>query len=60
MGLEQVRLGTGLRMCDVLGQPRALVFEEEAVGFCHPLAFRAISEEDLSHLLCRVSRTDYG
>lgn len=49
MGPEQVRLWTGLRMCDVLGQPRALVFEEEVAGFCHPLAFQAISEEDLSH-----------
>jgi hypothetical protein len=57
---EQERLGTGLRMCDVLGQPRVLVFEEEAVGFCHPWASRAVSEEDLSHLLCRALKTDYG
>jgi hypothetical protein len=33
---EQVLLGTGLRMYDVLGQPKVLVFEEEAVGFYHP------------------------
>lgn len=57
---EQVHLETGLRMCDVPGQPRVLVFEEEAVEFCHPWASRAISEEGLSHLLCRASRTGYG
>lgn len=57
---ERVRRGTGLMMCDVLGQPRVLVFEEEAVEFCHRCASREISEQRLSHLLCHASRTDYG
>lgn len=56
---EQVHFGTGLTMCAVLGQPRVLVFEEEAVGCWHHCA-RAISEQRLSNLLCRASRTDYG
>lgn len=55
----QVHFWTGLTMCDVLGQPRVLVFEEEAVGCWHHCA-RAISEQCLPNLLCRASRTDYG
>lgn len=57
---ERVRLGTGLMMCDVLGKLRVLVFEEEAVEFWHRCASREISEQRLSHLLCRASRTDCG
>lgn len=57
---DRVCLGTGLTTPDVVEKPRVLVFEEEGVVFCHRCAFRGISEQGLSRLLCRVSRTDYG
>lgn len=56
----QVRLGTGLTRCDVVGKSRVQVFEEEEVEFCHHCTSRGISGQGLFHLLCHVSRMDYG